>query len=60
MRTIIIQGSARDDGHTNQLVSDLKSVTNWQSINLNDYQIEQYRYDGSYLRFPITQKWLKV
>jgi len=48
MRAIIIQGSARDDGNTNKLVSDIKSETNWHSINLNDYRIEQYRYDGSY------------
>ena len=48
MRTIIIQGSAKDDGNTNHLVRQIQHLTNWKLINLNNYQIEQFRYDGKY------------
>lgn len=60
MRAIIIQGSARDDGNTNRLVYNLKSISKWQSINLNDYRIEQYRYDGNYANSDYKEIMTKI
>ena len=38
-------GSARKDGETFQIISNLVSQTNWDLIDLNDYQIGHYEYE---------------
>ncbi|MXN92800.1 FMN reductase [Flavobacterium sp. Sd200] len=42
--TVIILGSARNDGNTRRLVDELALKTGWDIINLNDYTISQYDY----------------
>ena len=43
--TVIIQGSARSNGHTAQVVQALIRQTNWELIDLNDYQFSHYDYE---------------
>ncbi|OJJ13894.1 FMN reductase [marine bacterium AO1-C] len=43
-QTVIIQGSARNDGNTAQTVQELIRQTDWDLINLNDYQFSHYDY----------------
>ncbi len=45
MKKIIIVGSARNDGDTASLVSQLKKSSGWEVIDLNDYDIGFYDYD---------------
>ncbi|WP_067150957.1 flavodoxin family protein [Pseudotamlana agarivorans] len=45
MKTVIISGSSRNDGHTNALTNQLVKNTNWDLINLNDYNIGYFDYD---------------
>ena len=45
MKSVIIVGSSRNDGDTATLVSELKELSNWDIIDLNDYEINYYDYD---------------
>lgn len=45
MKAIIIVGSARKDGDAAELVKSLQSFTQWDVIDLNDYQISYYDYE---------------
>ncbi|MDR6969227.1 multimeric flavodoxin WrbA [Flavobacterium arsenatis] len=44
MKTVIIAGSARNDGDTHKMVSSLSALSGWDIIDLNDYQIGFYDY----------------
>lgn len=44
-KTVIIQSSARNDGDTAKVVQELVHQTNWEVINLKDYQISHYDYE---------------
>ncbi len=46
-KTVIILGSSRDTGNTSNIVNELIKITNWDSINLNDYSISNYDYEHS-------------
>jgi len=45
MRSIIILGSSRNDGDTAKVVNKLKEFTNWDMIDLNDFNIGYYDYE---------------
>ncbi len=45
MNTIIIAGSARNDGNTMFLTQQLTENTSWDCINLNDYDYSYYDYE---------------
>ncbi|MEM8929053.1 MAG: NAD(P)H-dependent oxidoreductase [Bacteroidota bacterium] len=47
MATVLIVGSARKDGDTSNLVVKTKKLTNWDVIDLNDYQIGYFDYSHS-------------
>lgn len=44
-KVLIIVGSSRNDGNSNNLVSNLVTKTQWDMINLNDYSISYYDYN---------------
>ncbi len=46
--TLIIQGSARADGHTAQAVQLLQEETNGKVIDLLDFTVSPYDYSNSY------------
>jgi multimeric flavodoxin WrbA len=48
MKKAIILGSARIDGGAQELVNKLNQSTDWDVIDLNDYRMGHYRYDGVY------------
>lgn len=45
MNKVIIVGSSRNDGDTAALVSQIKKLSDWDIIDLNDYNIGYYDYD---------------
>lgn len=45
MRKIIILGSSRKDGDTKKMVDELVNISNWDCIDLNDYNISYYDYE---------------
>ncbi len=45
MKKVIISGSSRNDGDTNTLTTELIKKTNWDLIDLNDYNFGYYDYD---------------
>lgn len=45
MKKLIILGSARSDGETKKLVTQLTAQTGWDVIDLNNYNIYNYDYD---------------
>ncbi len=45
LKTLIIAGSARNDGDTAQLVEQFKHYSTWDAIDLNDYNISYYDYN---------------
>lgn len=44
MSIVIILGSSRNDGSTLKLVNSFIEYSNWDSINLNDYNFSYYDY----------------
>ena len=46
MRKVIIVGSSRNDGDTLKLVNDIVKKTNWELINLSDYNFSYYDYES--------------
>lgn len=44
MKKIIILGSSRKDGHTKKAVDKLRSLSDFDVIDLNDYHISYYDY----------------
>lgn len=44
MRSIIILGSSRNDGDTSKVVNLLKEKSDWDLIDLNDYDFSYYDY----------------
>ena len=44
-RTIIILGSSRKDGHTKKAVDTLRSLSDFDVLDLNDYNISYYDYE---------------
>jgi multimeric flavodoxin WrbA len=46
MRKVIIVGSSRNDGDTLNLVNEIVKQTNWEIINLNDYNFSYYDYEN--------------
>jgi multimeric flavodoxin WrbA len=44
MNTVVILGSSRTDGETGLVVQQLKHISNWDVIDLNDYKISYYDY----------------
>jgi len=44
MRKIIILGSSRKDGDTKKMVDELVNISNWDCIDLNDYNFSYYDY----------------
>jgi len=46
MRKVIIVGSSRNDGDTLKLVNEIVKKTNWELINLNDYNFSYYDYES--------------
>ena len=49
MKTVIIVGSARNDGDSTALAVQLKNISNWDIIDLNDYKIAHYDYQNNYI-----------
>lgn len=45
MKTIIIIGSARRNGDTVKITQFVQEKTNWEVINLSDYNISHYDYE---------------
>ncbi len=45
MKTLIILGSSRSNGETATIIQQLKTYTNWDIIDLNDYQFSYYDYE---------------
>ena len=45
-KKVIIFGSARKVGETKKVVSKLTEMTNWELIDLNDFQISYYDYEN--------------
>jgi|SRR5690606_3150384 len=45
MRKVIIVGSSRNDGNTKILTTELIEKTNWDLINLNDFNFSYYDYE---------------
>lgn len=45
MKTVLISGSARKDGDTHQLVNQILQISDWDLVDLNDYQIGFYDYE---------------
>lgn len=43
-RVLIIIGSSRNDGDTKMLVNELVNISNYDSVDLNDYNISYYDY----------------
>lgn len=59
MKAAIIVGSARKDGDASKLAQTLNQFTDWEIIDLNDYQIGYYDYehknqDDDYLKLIQT------
>ncbi|PCJ67759.1 MAG: FMN reductase [Bacteroidetes bacterium] len=46
MKKVIILGSSRKDGDATLLVNQLVQKSNWDVIDLNDYNISYYDYDN--------------
>ena len=46
MKKVIILGSSRKDGDTAKMVNQLKEISKWDLINLNDYGFSYYDYDS--------------
>jgi multimeric flavodoxin WrbA len=47
LKKLIILGSARKNGETMKIVSKIIKLTNWELIDLNDYNITPYDYDNN-------------
>ena len=47
MHTVLILGTARNDGNTHQLAQQLAEQNGWDVVNLNDYRIGFYDYEHS-------------
>jgi multimeric flavodoxin WrbA len=45
MGIVIIVGSSRTNGNTHQIVSKIRSITDWDVIDLNDYNIGYFDYE---------------
>ena len=45
MKTVIIIGSSRKDGDTSKMVGELIKQSNWDCIDLNDFDIGYYDYE---------------
>ena len=45
MNSVIILGSSRNDGDTAKVVNTLREYSNWDIIDLNDYEISYYDYE---------------
>jgi multimeric flavodoxin WrbA len=45
MKKLIILGSSRKDGETKKIVDELVSISGWDVIDLNDYEISYYDYE---------------
>ncbi|KAB1070194.1 NAD(P)H-dependent oxidoreductase [Tamlana haliotis] len=45
MKTVIISGSSRNDGHTKTLTDQLVKNSGWGLINLNDYNFSYFDYE---------------
>lgn len=45
MKTVVIVGSSRNDGDTRTLTNELIEKSNWDLIDLNDYQFSYFDYD---------------
>ncbi|MBU2952021.1 NAD(P)H-dependent oxidoreductase [Tamlana agarivorans] len=45
MKTVVISGSSRNDGHTKVLTDQLVKNSGWDFINLNDYNFSYYDYE---------------
>ncbi|MFN0140831.1 MAG: flavodoxin family protein [Pyrinomonadaceae bacterium] len=45
MRKLIILGSSRKDGDTKRIVDELISISDWDLIDLNDYDFGYYDYE---------------
>lgn len=45
MNIVVILGSSRTDGETVAVVKQLKHISNWDVIDLNEYEINYYDYE---------------
>ncbi|HWA33828.1 MAG TPA: NAD(P)H-dependent oxidoreductase [Cyclobacteriaceae bacterium] len=45
MKTVIILGSSRRDGETKKVIDELVALTQWDVIDLNDYDFSYYDYE---------------
>lgn len=45
MKKVVILGSSRSDGETRKVVIELIKGTDWEVIDLNDYQFSYYDYE---------------
>jgi len=45
MKTVILVGSSRNDGDTKTLTNQLVQKSNWDLIDLNDYDFSYFDYD---------------
>ena len=46
MKKVVIVGTSRNDGDTLKLISELIKQSNWDLINLNDYNFSYYDYEN--------------
>ncbi|WP_310992053.1 flavodoxin family protein [Aequorivita marina] len=46
MKKVVIVGTSRNDGDTLSFVNELIELSNWDSINLNDYNFSYYDYQN--------------
>lgn len=59
MKTLIILGSSRKDGDTKKAVDEVVSISGWDLIDLNDYDISYYDYEHKNLNddyLPLMRK----
>lgn len=45
MKTVILLGTSRNEGDTKKVAQQLVGRTNWDLINLNEYEFSYYDYD---------------
>ena len=46
MKKVIILGSSRKDGNTRKVADEIVRMAGWDLIDLKDYNISYYDYDG--------------
>lgn len=59
MKKLIILGSSRKDGNTKKVVDEIISISDWDVLDLNDYNFSYYDYEHKNLNddyLPLVRK----